>query len=143
MPLSECEVCGASFVVAASRLRRGKGRYCSRACQTEARRLPKNQICAYCSGDLIPRRKETRYCSRRCAALALHNDSQTLRTCKRCNTSFASSSVHNVFCSGACEARHAAASGKLRIMHDPWLADFAHNEDDMAPPRRPDFTLGF
>ena len=93
---------------------------------------------------MLPRRRETRYCSRRCAALALHNDSQAVRACRVCRSTFSSSSGKDLFCSGVCEARHAAASGKVRIMGDPWSFEFRPPENDEPEDTRlPDFTLGF
>ena len=144
MPLTTCEACGTATYVSQSRLERGKGRYCSRACHDASRRLPRSENCAYCGTPMLPRRRETRYCSRRCAALALHNDSQAVRACRVCRTPFSSSSAKDRYCSGACEARHAAASGKVRLMGDPWRLDrYRFEDDDPECARLPDFTLGF
>ncbi len=145
MSLTQCETCGASFYVSASRRARGKGRYCSRACHDTARRLPRDNCCAHCGASLLPKRREARYCSRRCAALALHNASQTtVRLCRACRRPFSSSSARDVFCGRVCEARHAAASGKVKIMTDPWCFPFSGCDDDGGEyTRLPDFSLGF
>ena len=69
-----CAHCGKTFVTRLSRLKEGKGLFCSRACHDESRRKNRVASCVYCGASMKPARATTRFCSKRCVALYRHRD---------------------------------------------------------------------
>ena len=82
-PVSACAECGTEIAASAWRRQRGEGRYCSRRCQSIARRLDParvlvEQTCLACGASFEARvynvrSGEATYCSRACARRHLGN----------------------------------------------------------------------
>lgn len=85
MRVIACAVCGATRRVSSAQLRRGHGKYCSRACFSVANTSPvAERRCERCQKmmKLRPSELDTRFCSRRCGWLSLRR-ARTFR-CRVC-----------------------------------------------------------
>jgi len=121
--------CGKAFEVRASRLKHGRGRCCSRACQYRENRekLSKNTVlikCLDCSKEFLvcPSNADRQFCSKSCA-YANKNVTKTrsdkgvykknlIITCAYCGNNFDRKSKKlNKYCSDAC--RKCVASAKI------------------------------
>lgn len=74
-----CEQCGAAFATKASEVRRGGGRYCSRACYGKAQETGVARVCESCGGAFVARPSHVdigngRFCSKRCSKTGAHNN---------------------------------------------------------------------
>lgn len=144
MPVVTCPSCQKEFHAPHSRTRRGRGRYCSRACQGAARSAAQQKTCLFCRKSIINGRNTSLYCSRRCSARAMYASSFREKTCLWCDAPFTAHSLRDAFCSRLCEAKHKIAQGQNWVMPDPWKEGIIHPDSfDKEYWRRPDEVLGF
>lgn len=148
MPIVPCNQCGTEFYVRPARHNAGKGKYCSRKCAANAKRIKQTVSCPWCGRHFVKRAGQI-YCSRSCAASANHaahdRHGTEEKTCIVCEKHF-TTGVSNKICSNACLARHRNSnnSGGYTLFEDPW-------ETGAIPPdryaqdlfRMPDIGLGF
>jgi endogenous inhibitor of DNA gyrase (YacG/DUF329 family) len=85
-----CVACGTAFRVSPSVAERGR-RFCSAACQGQARRRRVERTCETCGKTFEVResrlaRGEVRYCSHKCQGKAISR--RDTRSCKHCGTAF-------------------------------------------------------
>jgi 5-methylcytosine-specific restriction endonuclease McrA len=85
-----CEYCGKSFAVSPSKLKEGKGRFCSKACYEEDRKLPP-RTCQICGATFYPDRHRVakgggKFCSDACKRLG--SRTRVERTCPSCGKTF-------------------------------------------------------
>ena len=103
-----CERCGTAFTVPASRVRQGRGRFCSRSCRPGE--PPAARTCQRCGTAFtvpawVVRQGNGRFCSRSCTA----GEPSVDRTCQRCGTAFTAKASlvkrgNGRFCSRSCSA---------------------------------------
>lgn len=113
-----CRVCGKIFTTNASRLKTGRGKYCSRECSDMAHRKREEQRCSVCGKVFYPLGQRTgRFCSRDCYGVAFRGENSphwkggpATRECKNCGSEFEivlSPSVlekgWGVYCSRQCQ----------------------------------------
>lgn len=78
-----CLVCGNEFNTAPNRLKSGRGKYCSRECGYQARRMTKNQPCKTCGEEFRPTPQAVRlgygkYCSIGCRAKGMSGENHPM-----------------------------------------------------------------
>lgn len=121
-----CTACGKKFHVSPSRVKSGRGRYCSRRCKDKAQRGenapnwrggPVKRICEVCSKEFYITRAKTmggkgRFCSNECRCIALSGENHpnwrgTNCACEVCGKEFYMNPAHikrgqGRFCSRKC-----------------------------------------
>lgn len=65
--VKQCEVCGATFTTIPSRVRIGKGKYCSAECGHKAKRTISVHHCETCGREYFPVSKDAKVGSRNCS----------------------------------------------------------------------------
>lgn len=148
MPVVPCHQCGTEFYVRPARHNAGKGKYCSRKCAAEAKRIRDTVSCPWCGRHFVKRAAQI-YCSRSCAASAnqaLHNrHGNDEKYCIVCEKSF-TQGISSKICSNACLAQHRSGGkvGGYSLFDDPW-ATGAIEPDKYGTDlfRTPDTGLGF
>jgi hypothetical protein len=148
MPVVPCNQCGTEFYVRPARYNAGKGKYCSRKCAAEAKRIKQTVSCPWCGRHFVKRAGQI-YCSRSCAASANHAAHERYgadeKHCIVCEKRF-TNGVSSKICSNTCLAKHRNGSnaGGYSLFDDPWATG-------EIPPdryardlfRMPDIGLGF
>jgi len=128
-----CRGCGAVFTETPGRVREGRGKYCSRACQSGHLRVSRTCVtCGRAFTVLVSKMRrearsgEGRYCSNECRPGPRRMD----RTCRTCGVVFAAKPSEvtrygGIYCSKACyhTARPVAARLEERTTRTPtcWL----------------------
>lgn len=144
MPVIQCPVCENSFLVSHSKIRHGRGVFCSRACFSKSRRKTVTSVCRMCGRELEKSRANSLYCSRSCAVRTLYTKGKKQRRCVYCEGYFTTLSHNDRYCSRICEAKHNIANGSVHLMHDPWRnGDIAPVQYDKDYWSTPDASLGF
>lgn len=150
MPVVPCAQCGTEFYVRPARKNAGLGKYCSRKCAGDAKRIKDTVSCPWCGRHYVKRANQI-YCSRSCAASANHAASgrqgTTEKQCIICDRSF-THGVSSKICSNACLSVHRKGFGVQQTSYslesDPWETG-AIPPDQFASDmfRQPDPVLGF
>jgi uncharacterized Zn-finger protein len=105
-----CIFCGKEFNVKPSALKKGRGKYCSRACANKGRpKKPQtmSKKCEFCGKEFEAKISEikrgwAKYCSLSCSTKSKHKDI-TLKLCKICGKKFQAKSMSKTkYCSQQC-----------------------------------------
>ncbi len=113
MTLCRCRQCGRRFEMPASQVRRGRGKYCSRACYRESRAAEWVEItCERCGRTRLVRkiyvdRGQYRFCSDDCRRNRRSTPEQRTKVCVTCGRTFTVSAKFDTrrHCSLACRMR--------------------------------------
>lgn len=117
-----CKTCGRFFWTIPSRIKKGKGKFCSHKCAMEDRKKGEYKKCSYCGGTFyvqkrsLKRKGRGQYCSRDCKDKSQKD--RVIKYCKNCNTELHVQKAvhkrgHGNYCSDVCKAKHYWKIGRL------------------------------
>lgn len=152
MPVVICAHCNSEFYVRPARIATGRGIFCSRKCQAQARSMKKQeaqQVCAFCGSAMQHTGFARRFCSQDCArASVLQRLKKYGRRCSVCHKKFFPVHITDRFCSVGCES---LATQQLAApsFDDPWESGaikpdyYGVDTHGSTVYRMPDYVLGF
>ena len=114
-----CPVCGEKFEIYESTLKRGKGIYCSKECQTKGLQKKVKVKCSICDKEIIKSPSQTKenklYICSECYSKKKNNLN---KTCPSCGKSFKAKHKRQKYCSNECSKKRYKRKNNLYLFKD-------------------------